>query len=247
MNGVHDLGGMHGFGPVEPEPNEPVFHSEWERRAFAITVASGFLDKWNIDMARHSRERMPPAEYLATSYYEHWLWGLERLLVEQGLLTPGEIEARVAAVRRGAAKPPREWKPAEGLRVLREADIDAALTRGNPFRVDADVAPRFKPGDAVRTRKINPTGHTRLPRYARGRHGVIDRDHGVFVFPDTNAARRDKKPQHCYSVRFAARELWGAEAPQTECVHIDLWDDHLEHGAPQLEDPKLLDPAGGPA
>jgi nitrile hydratase len=229
MNGVHDMGGMHGFGPVEPEPNEPVFHTEWERRVFALTVSTGFLGTWNIDMSRHARELMPPAEYLATSYYEHWLWGLEHLLVEQGLLTRDEIEARVAAVEHGASpEPPRAWKPAAGMRVIGPGDQERLLSTGNPFRVDADIPPRFKAGERVLTRNIHPRGHTRLPRYARARHGVIDRDHGVFVFPDTNAARRDKKPQHCYSVRFTARELWGREAPATEFVHIDLWDDHLE-------------------
>ena len=100
MNGAHDLGGMHGFGPVGPEPNEPVFHSEWERRVFALNVSTGFLGRWNIDMSRHSRELMPPAEYLATSYYEHWLFGLEQLVVEHGFLTRDEIEARVAALRK---------------------------------------------------------------------------------------------------------------------------------------------------
>jgi nitrile hydratase len=229
MNGVHDLGGMHGFGPVEPEPNEPVFHTEWERRAFAITVSTGFLGRWNIDMSRHARELMPPAEYLATSYYEHWLWGLEHLLVSQGLLTREEIEARVDAVGRGATPPPpRQWKPAAGMTVIGPGDQERLLSTGNPFRVDADVAPRFKPGDAVRTRNQHPLGHTRLPRYARDKRGVIDRDHGVFVFPDTNAATRDEKPQHCYSVRFDARTLWGPAAAATERVHIDLWDDHLD-------------------
>jgi hypothetical protein len=103
MNGAHDLGGMHGFGPVDPEPNEPVFHHEWERRTFAITLASGFLGGWNIDMSRFAREQMPAAEYLATTYYEHWLFGLERLLVEKGFVKPEEIEARVAELRRQRA------------------------------------------------------------------------------------------------------------------------------------------------
>jgi nitrile hydratase len=229
MNGAHDLGGMHGFGPVEPEPNEPVFHREWERRVFGVTVSTGFLGKWNIDMSRHSRERMPPAEYLATSYYEHWLWGLERLLVEKGLLTQEEIDTRVAAIRSGAAAdPPREWKPAAGMPVIRPGDQERLLSTGNPFRVDEDIPPRFKAGDAVFTRNLHPLGHTRLPRYARARQGVIDRDHGVFVFPDANAAGKGKKPQHCYSVRFAARELWGSDAPATELIYMDLWDDYLD-------------------
>jgi nitrile hydratase subunit beta len=228
MNGVHDLGGMHGFGPVEPEPNEPVFHAEWERRVFATSMATGFFGTWNIDMSRHAREKMPPAEYLATSYYEHWLWGLERLLVEQGLLTPAEIESRVSELARGAVAPTAPAKPPDTVRVLRPGEVERLLSTGNPFRVDAEIPPRFKAGDAVITRKINPLGHTRLPRYARGRRGTIDRDHGVFVFPDTNAARRDKKPQHCYSVRFTARELWGPEAAAAELVYIDLWDDYLD-------------------
>jgi nitrile hydratase beta subunit len=230
MNGVHDLGGMHGFGPVEPEPNEPVFHSDWERRVFALNVSAGFLGKWNIDMSRYAREQMPPAEYLATSYYEHWLYGLERLAVEQGLVTPAEIEARRKEIERGAVPAKRLAAPPEDVRVVRPHEVERLLGTGNPFRVDADVPPRFKAGDAVRTRNDHPLGHTRLPRYARAKRGVIDRDHGVFVFPDTNAARRDKKPQHCYSVRFQARELWGPQAPATEFIHIDLWDDYLEAG-----------------
>ena len=228
MNGAHDLGGMHGFGPVEPEPNEPVFHAEWERRVFALNVSTGFLGTWNIDMSRHSRELMPPAEYLATTYYEHWLWGLEHLLVAQGLLTRQEIEARVKDLERGAAPPKRDARTAEHVKVLRPGELVTLMSTGNPFRVDADIPPRFKAGDAVLTRNNHPLGHTRLPRYARAKHGVIDRDHGVFVFPDTNAARRDKKPQHCYSVRFTAHELWGPEAPATEFIHIDLWDDYLD-------------------
>ncbi|MBM4442536.1 MAG: nitrile hydratase subunit beta [Candidatus Rokubacteria bacterium] len=229
MNGAHDLGGMHGFGPVDPEPNEPVFHSEWERRAFAVTLSTGFLGKWNIDQSRFARELMPPAEYLATSYYEHWLWGLEHLLVQQGLLTPEEIEARVAALRNGETPPvPAPWTPSSAGRVVRPGDVEKLLSTGNPFRVDEDIPPRFKAGDAVLTHNTHPRGHTRLPRYARGRRGVIDRDHGVFVFPDAHAEGLGKKPQHCYSVRFEARELWGPDAPANERIHIDLWDDYLE-------------------
>lgn len=229
MNGAHDLGGMHGFGPVGAEPNEPVFHNDWERHAFAVTLATGFLGKWNIDESRFARELMPAGEYLSTTYYEHWLFGLEKLLVEQGLLTPAEIDARAAEIERGTVpKPPAEWKPAPGLRVVRPGDVEKLLSTGNPFRVDEDVPARFKAGDAVLTRNTHPRGHTRLPRYARGRRGVIDRDHGVFVFPDAHAAGQGKKPQHCYSVRFAARELWGPDAPASEFIHIDLWDDYLE-------------------
>jgi nitrile hydratase beta subunit len=225
MNGAHDMGGMHGLGPVDPEPNEPVFHHDWERRVFALNLASGFLGRWNLDMSRHARELMPPAEYLATGYYEHWLWGLEHLLVEKGLLTREEIAAREAGV-----EPPRGAvaRPAEPVRALPASDVATVLTRGGAHRVNEDVPPRFKPGDRVVTRNIHPLGHTRLPRYARARRGVIERDHGVHVFPDAHAAGVGKKPQHVYSVRFTARELWGPDASPRDSVYIDLWDDYLD-------------------
>lgn len=216
MNGVHDLGGMHGFGPVEIEPHEPVFHSAWEARVFALNFASRYLGKWNIDMARYAREQMPPADYVAASYYERWLFGLERLLVEQGLVTAKELASGRAEVS------------AEEARVLRSPDVAKFVADGRSGRLDVEAAPRFKPGDPVLARNIDPVGHTRLPRYARGRRGVVERDHGVFIFPDTHAMSRDKKPQHCYSVRFAARELWGPSASDHDSVHLDLWDDHLD-------------------
>ena len=216
MNGVHDLGGMHGFGQVEIEKNEPVFHFPWEKRAFALTLASGFHGKWNLDMSRYAREQMPPAEYLATTYYEHWLFGLQKLLVEQELVTAKELQTGRA-----------EAKTSE-LRALQVSDVEPLLRKRRAARLDEDVPPRFRAGERVVARNINPTGHTRLPRYARGRRGVIERDHGVFIFADTHAMSRDKKPQHCYSVRFTARELWGTDASAHDSVFVDLWDDHLD-------------------
>jgi len=216
MNGVHDMGGMHGMGPVVIEMDEPVFHSEWEARAYAITVAAAFHRKWNIDMSRYSRERMPPARYLAASYYERWLFGLETLLVEQGLVTATELETGCAEAKAG------------DVSALGASDVATFLRNRRHARLDDDVAPRFKPGERVLTHNDHPVGHTRLPRYARGKRGVIDRDHGVFIFPDTHAMTRDKKPQHCYSVRFAARELWGPGACARDSVYVDLWDDHLD-------------------
>jgi nitrile hydratase beta subunit len=228
MNGVHDMGGMHGMGPVDPEKNEPVFHHEWERRAFALSLATGFLGKWNLDMSRFAREQMPPAEYLATSYYEHWLWGLEKLLEDKGLVTRAEIEARLRATDPPAAARPAARPTPEGLRVLNASNVERVLRHGRNARVDADVPPRFAPGDYVITRNINPTGHTRLPRYARGKRGVIAEDHGVWVFPDAHAAEQGPKPQHCYSVRFTTRELWGPAAGARDQIYIDLFDDYLE-------------------
>ncbi|MGH7313262.1 MAG: nitrile hydratase subunit beta, partial [Candidatus Rokuibacteriota bacterium] len=186
MNGVHDMGGMHGLGPVAAEKDEPVFHHEWERRAFALTVATGFLGTWNLDMGRFAREQMPPAEYLATSYYEHWLWGLEKLLEDKGLVTRAEIDARLRGADRPAGASPAARLAAEGVRVLKAPDVEHTLRRGRTARVDAGVPARFKPGDQVVTRNINPPGHTRLPRYARAKRGVIAEDHGVWVFPDAH-------------------------------------------------------------
>ena len=215
MNGVHDMGGMHGMGPVEIERNEPVYHSKWEARVHALNIACGYHRKWNIDVARHSRERIPPAEYLAATYYEKWLRGLEMLLVENGLVTARELETGRAESKAG------------GTGALRPSEVAAYLRVRRLARLDDDVAPKFRPGDRVLTHNDHPVGHTRLPRYARGKRGVIDRDHGVFIFPDTHAMTRHKKPQHCYSVRFAARELWGPGASARDSVYLDLWDDHL--------------------
>ncbi len=219
MNGVHDMGGMHGFGGVVPEPDEPVFHAPWEQRAFALTLAMGAWRKWNLDMARFAREQMPPAEYLAASYYERWLWGLRKLLVEKGLVTRGELE-------RHGHRPPAAAEPQP--EALKAADVPRMLRNRRAARLDDPVLPKFKPGDRVVARNLHPTGHTRLPRYVRGRRGVIDRDHGVFIFPDTHATGLGKKPQHVYSVRFSGRELWGPEAPATDAVYVDLWDDYLD-------------------
>ena len=221
MNGGHDLGGMHGFRPVEIERDEPVFHHEWERRAFAIVLAAGFLGKWNIDQSRFAREQMPPAEYLATTYYEHWLFGLEKLLHDQGLVSRDEVAARLLG-RRGEARPVAD------ARMLKVGDVEPALRKSRASKADEEIAPRYRVGDRVITRNINPLGHTRLPRYARSKRGVVALDHGVWVFPDSAGNGLGRKPQHCYSARFEARELWGDEATSRDAIYIDLWDDHLE-------------------
>ena len=216
MNGVHDIGGMHGMGPVVIEKDEPVFHAEWEGRVYALQRATGFLGKWNLDMSRFSRERMPPAAYLAATYYERWLFGLQALLVEEGLVTAQELTIGRGPMTAGTAA------------VLRAPDVAEWMRGRASSRVAADVLPKFKPGDSVVARMINPVGHTRLPRYVRGRRGTIHIDHGVFTFPDTNATSRDPKPQHCYSVRFTARELWGPEVSARDSVYLDLFDDYLD-------------------
>ncbi len=223
MNGAHDLGGMHGFGPVVAEPNEPVFHAEWERRAFGLTLAMGAWRRWNLDMSRSAREQMAPAEYLATSYYEHWMFGLLRQLGEKGFVSPEEL----ARVLRGE---PTMFSGSAQVQegTLRPEGVPHMLQNRRAARRDDPVAPKFRVGEAVRARNIHPVGHTRVPRYVRGHQGVVAIDHGVFVFPDTHAAGEGTKPQHVYSVRFAAQELWGPEASARDSVYVDLWDDYLE-------------------
>jgi nitrile hydratase subunit beta len=217
VNGAQDLGGMMGFGPIGPEPDEPWFHAEWERRAFGVTLAMGFTGTWNLDMTRHARESLPPAEYLAASYYEIWTKGLERLLVETGLVTPEELATGRALT-----------EPAPLRRVLKAADVPAVLAGGGPANRPPEQLARFAVGDRVITRNLHPKGHTRLPRYARDKEGLVELVHGVYVFPDTNAHGRGENPQWLYTVRFSGRELWGEAADPTLAVSIDAWESYLE-------------------
>ena len=217
MNGVHDMGGMQGFGPVEAEKNEPVFHAVWEARSLALNLSAGAWKKWNIDAGRYQIEVIPAAEYLRMSYYEKWIVRLEELLVKAGLLTREEIASgRPAPGSKKATPPLTADRVASLLRTGAAASRNAAATA--PFQV----------GQRVRARNMHPAGHTRLPRYARGHVGTVGRVHGVYVFPDTNAHFLGENPQHVYSVRFAARELWGERASARDSVYIDLWDDYLE-------------------
>ncbi len=218
MNGVHDMGGMHGMGPIAPERDEPVFHEPWEARVFAMTRAMGAFGKWNIDASRYQREQIPAADYLRMSYYEKWLWGLKELMVQKGLVSREEL----ASGRASSGSQPR------GSPALTADKVPLLAARGSPASRESAATPRFKVGQHVRTRNINPPTHTRLPRYARAKQGTIDRIHGVFVFPDTNASFQGENPQHLYSVRFSARELWGEEASGQDFVYIDLWDSYLE-------------------
>ncbi|TMJ13878.1 MAG: nitrile hydratase subunit beta [Bacillati bacterium ANGP1] len=217
MNGVHDMGGMHGMGPVRHEKYEPVFHAPWEARTFALMLAAGAWRKWNIDASRYTRELIPAADYLRMSYYERWFASLVELLVTRGLVTRAEIESGRAAPGSPRATPP-----------LTADKVPSILRSGALASRSGPAAPRFQVGQRVRARNTHPAGHTRLPRYARGKLGTIGRDHGVYVFPDTNAQFLGEKPQHVYSVRFAARELWGEQASPGDAVYVDMWDDYLE-------------------
>jgi nitrile hydratase subunit beta len=215
MNGIHDMGGMQDFGPVKPEKNEPVFHSSWEARAFALWMA--VPGDWSINADRFQKELIPPAEYLRMSYYEKVTVGIEELAVKTRLVTRKEL---VSAKPSGPAPP--------SVQVLRASEVAATIAKGYRSRRDVPAKPHFLIGQRVRARNIHPLGHTRLPRYARGKTGTIAADYGVFVFPDSDAQGQGEKPQHVYSVRFDALELWGAAANRHDTVYVNLWDDHLE-------------------
>ncbi len=220
MNGAHDLGGMHGFGRInaEPEADEPVFHADWERRVFGLALTARALGKWNGDMSRYARERQHPADYLRHTYYENWLAGLETLLVETWLVTADEL-ASGRAVQSAGEEVRR--------RLLKAAEVAEVLARGSSAAMAVEAPPRFQPGDRVRAMNRHPAGHTREPRYVRGRVGVIHEHHGAHVFPDLSA-EAVRVGRHLYSVRFEASELWGENANGNSAVYVDLWEDYLE-------------------
>lgn len=216
MDGAHDMGGTQGFGKVEPEPNEPVFHAEWERRMMALTLAMARPGQWNIDMSRFARENRSPRDYLNKTYYEIWLAGLETLMAERGLVSPEEIET-------GKVKLPRKDVP-----VLQADAVDAMLRRGGPTLRDNAAPARFAIGDRVRAKAMAPQTHTRLPRYVRGHVGTIELLHGVHVFPDSNALGKGEAPQWLYTVTFDGRELWGDDGDPDVTISVDAWDAYLE-------------------
>jgi nitrile hydratase subunit beta len=223
MNGVHDLGGMDGFGPVVPEKDEPVFHAAWEARVFALNLLGPGRTPIPVDALRHRIERLDPVRYLASSYYERWLAAMAEAIIDAGTLTPDEIDARIRELE---AEPDRAMPHLENPAHVE--GIVAALRAGAPVVRKIRKPARFALGDRVVTRNLNPLGHTRLPRYARGKRGVIVLHHGAHVFPDTNAHGLGEHPQHLYTVRFTARELWGDAAEPKATVLIDLWEGYLD-------------------
>lgn len=201
VNGVHDMGGMDGFGPVVTEQNEPVFHEHWEgvvRAIFERTAGRYF----NTDEFRRSLERMPPNAYLRASYYEKWLFAIESILKEKGVVTDSEITSGRPSSPAPVPIPP-QGSPPSGTS-------------------------HFKPGDRVRTRNLHPKDHTRLPRYARGKRGIVRRNYGSFAFPDSNAHGRGPDFQPCYAIEFEASELWGPQATSGDRICIDLWESYIE-------------------
>ena len=211
MNGIHDMGGLHGFGPVVVEKDEPVFHERWEARVFGIVQSGG---RGNIDAGRHSIERLDPVAYLQNGYYGRWLGSVERTLAALGVVTSEELAARMRALRRRRPRrrlaPHGEWRPV-----------------AHPYVRPTDAAPRFAVGQVVRARNHQPAGHTRLPAYVRGHIGSVIRHHPAMVFPDDNAHQRGENPQYLYTVRFEGRDLWGDGAEPHTWIHIDLFESYL--------------------
>ena len=206
MDGIHDLGGMNGFGPVHVEPDEPVFHEEWEALAYAVNALGiARLQAYNIDEYRHSIERMEPAHYLSASYYERVLTGVATLLVEKGVVTHQELEQRAAGTF-PLARPVSESPTVE---------------------LAPQLQPRFAVGAVVRARDIHPEGHTRVPRYVRGKRGRVLHVAPRFSFPDGAAHGLAQRSEHTYHVEFAASELWPGEQSRDSVV-VDLWDSYLE-------------------
>lgn len=215
MNSIHDLGGMHGFGVIDAERNEPPFHESWEGRAGGLLEVMTFPAGFTVDRFRHLRETLRPELYLTQNYYEQWLYIAEQALLESGMISAEELA-------RGKAQAPKRDD------AMRSDAVWGVLHDRTHSGRHVDDTPRFAIGQQVRARNLHPTGHTRLPRYARGKTGSIVRHHGAHVLPDASAHRKGDMPQHLYTVRFSARELWGERAHSSDSVHLDLWESYLE-------------------
>ncbi len=220
MDGVHDLGGMDGMGSVAHTPDEPVFHADWERQTFAMVLVTMAQGHYNMDAFRHAIERMDPAEYLDTTYYEHWLAALETLLVETDVLAADRLADRAEAIGAGDAETPTREDPDLAARMRSIIESGGSTRRG-------DGDPSFSVGDTVGVREMHPAGHTRCPRYVRGARGTVIAVHGAHVFPDTNAHGDGEQPEPLYGVQFDGRALWGPDAEPNTAVSVDLWESYL--------------------
>ena len=215
MNSIHDLGGMHGFGAIDAERNEPPFHEAWEGRAGGLLEVMTFPAGFTVDRFRYLRETLRPDLYLTQTYYEQWIYIAEQALLESGMISREELA-------RGRAQAPKRDD------AMRSDAVWGFLHDRAHSGHDLGGAPRFAIGQRVRARTMQPTGHTRLPRYARGKTGTIVSHHGAHVLPDASAHGKGDRPQQLYTVRFPAPELWGDRASPRDSVHLDLWESYLE-------------------
>lgn len=220
---------MHGLGLVDHDPHEPLFHADWERTVLAVQLTALGQRLYNLDELRYSIERMSPDEYLSATYYERWLAAIDRLLIEKGIIDAAELERRTVACR----DDPQAFSSPSSAASDEAEFVHPALdrSRGHPFRREASAPPRFAVGDSVLTKHWQPSGHTRLARYVRGKRGRVHRYQGCFVFPDTNAHGRGEEPDHVYNVRFEAEELWGESAAHRDAIYVDLWESYIKLAA----------------
>jgi nitrile hydratase len=219
MNSITDMGGIDGFGPIIVEKDEPAFHQEWEKHSVAVHMALAIGGSWIDDECRFSIEKMDPVQYLATSYYEHWLHFIEDLLITKNIVTKNEIDAG------------RLMTSGKGSSFVRKVAPDVALQEfraARPLTRPTDQQPRFTEGQEVKARNLNPLTHTRLPRYVRGKVGRVLKNLGSFGLPDTRAHGLGENPQHVYSVRFDGRELWGPQGGSKDAVILDMYDAYLD-------------------
>ncbi|MGA0601246.1 nitrile hydratase subunit beta [Caulobacter sp. KR2-114] len=215
MNGVHDMGGMANLGRLAPTDADPAFYADWQARVLAMVVSGAARS--NIDAGRHQRELIPGPDYLAMTYFERWFAGLCAELVERGIVSENELASGKADPAAPMAKP-----------ALRPEYVTPVLTGRGSYVRDREEPALFEVGQRVRARVLNPTGHTRLPRYVRGREGVIEQLHGAHVYPDSHAHGRGEDPQYLYGVRFEAHVLWGPEADINSSIRVDIWEPSLD-------------------
>jgi len=216
MNGVHDMGGLECFGPIDNLPDK-LFHADWEKQVLALSLAMGATGTWNLDQSRSARESLEPSEYLSIGYYRIWLNALESLLLNHDLITADELASGKSLEKARSLK-----------RVLVASDVSQAMKRGGPTSRATNTKASYKVGDRIRVRNIHANTHTRLPAYVRNHSGVIHCVHGAHVYPDTNALGQGENPQWLYNVKFSARELWGERRDERDVVHVDCWEPYLE-------------------
>lgn len=224
MNGVHDLGGTDGLGPVPVEEDEPVWHADWEKAAFSMFATSFRAGLFGVDQFRYGIEQMHPALYLLSPYYEHWLHTVEHYATTKGVVDPAELDRRTEHFMANPDEPLPETSDPDLLTF-----VDAAVRHGAPAKRDSDRTAQFAVGDQVRVINDSPIGHTRKARYVRGKVGTIVMAHGTFIYPDSAGNGGDDDPQHVYTVQFSNDELWGPEAAEPNgSVCFDVWEPYIE-------------------
>ncbi|WP_052668588.1 nitrile hydratase subunit beta [Nitriliruptor alkaliphilus] len=225
MNGVHDLGGTDGLGPVITEENEPVWHSEWEKAVFTMFPTNFAKGHFNVDSFRFGIEKIHPADYLSSRYYEHWLHSIEHAVVDQGVVDAEELEARTRHYLENPDAPLPDRQDPDLVPL-----VETISRGGGSARRESDKAPRFEVGDRVRVKRDEvPHGHTRRARYVQGREGVIVQAHGAFIYPDSAGNGGPEDPEHVYTILFEASHLWGERTGDSNgTVTFDAWEPYLE-------------------